>query len=184
MQSIDSTRIIHGKFSFKAQVDTVVMASLFLEETSLMPIVLDNNEINITLNDNGRKIEGSVLNDSLIAFIDRKAVIDDKLAEIPHRESQMIMDGMDHAEVVEQLNAEIAELSAQEQQMLMQFIKDNSDNVLGTGVFMIATSSLPYPVLTPELEEILTLAPASFNNDEYVRDYVKAARENMEKMAE
>lgn len=182
LKDIDSAQIIHGKFQFAGRVDSTMMANLFIENTSLMPIVLDGNVLQVTLDDNKRKIEGSELNDSLIAFVERKAALDEQLLQMPHRESQMIMDGMDHAEIVAQLNGEIAELQHKESQLVMRFIKDNMDNVLGPGVFMIVTSNLPYPVLSPDIEEILALAPPSFLNNAYVSDYVRMARENMEKM--
>lgn len=182
LKDIDSAQIVHGKFRFTGQVDSVVMANLFIDNSSLMPIVLDGNVLQVTLDENKRKIEGSELNDSLIAFVERKTVLDEQLLQIPHRESQMIMDGMDHAEIVAQLNGEIDELQRKEAQLVMRFIKDNMDNVLGPGVFMIFTSNLPYPMLTPDIEEILALAPPSFLNNAYVIDYVKMARENMEKM--
>ena len=182
LKDIDSAQIVHGKFQFTGQVDSVVMANLFIDNASLMPIVLDGNVLQVTLGESGRLIEGSELNDSLIAFVERKASLDEQLMQIPHRESQMIMDGQDHAEIVEQLNAEIAELNRRESELIMRFIKDNMDNVLGPGVFMIVTSNLPYPMLTPDIEEILALAPPSFLNNAYVSDYVRLARENMEKM--
>lgn len=185
LKNIDSAQVVHGKFQFCGKVDSTVMANLFMEDISLMPIVVDkDNVLQMTLSDTERKIEGSVLNDSLIAFINRKAALDERLAEMPHRESQMVMDGMDHDEIVAMLNAEIDEISGQENELILRFIKDNMDNVMGPGVFMLVTSSFPYPVLTPEVEEILALAPPYFHANAYVRDYVKMAEENMEKMNE
>ena len=184
LRDIDSTRIVHGKFQFTGDVDSTVMANLFLEDMSLMPIVIDENVLQVSLSENERQIKGSALNDSLLAFAERKSVLDEKLEEMPHRESQMIMDGYDHAEIVNMLNAEIDDLTRQRSEMVSRFIKDNMDNVLGPGVFMIVTSSLPFPVLTPEIEEILALAPPSFLANAYVQDYIKLAKENMEKMNE
>lgn len=184
LRDIDSTRIVHGKFQFTGDVDSTVMANLFLEDMSLMPIVIDENVLQVSLSENERQIKGSALNDSLLAFAERKSVLDEKLEEIPHRESQMIMDGYDHAEIVSMLNAEIDDLTRRRSEMVSRFIKDNMDNVLGPGVFMIVTSSLPFPVLTPEIEEILALAPPSFLANAYVQDYIKLAKENMEKMNE
>lgn len=184
LRDIDSTRIVHGKFQFTGDVDSTVMANLFLEDMSLMPIVIDENVLQVSLSENERQIKGSALNDSLLAFAERKSVLDEKLEEMPHRESQMIMDGYDHAEIVSMLNAEIDDLTRRRSEMVSRFIKDNMDNVLGPGVFMIVTSSLPFPVLTPEIEEILALAPPSFLANAYVQDYIKLAKENMEKMNE
>ena len=94
----------------------------------------------------------------------------------------MVMDGMDHAEVVARLNAEYLELSARNDQLVTGFIKRNYDNVLGPGIFMIMTSGYSYPILTPQIEEILTSATPYFVNHPYVSAYVKVARETMEKM--
>ena len=148
-----------------------------------MPVVLEGETpLHIQLSEQERRVTGTALNDTLFAFIRRKAIIDAQLAELPHRESQMIMDGMDHDEIMAQLRQEAAVLSGQEEQMVMSFIKANMDNVLGPGIFMIVTSGLPFPMMTPEIEELVTLGTPSFLADRYVADFVRMARENMEKM--
>lgn len=179
---IDSAQVVHGRFHFTYVADSVIMANLFIGDESLMPVVLDGSPLNISIGDRERKVIGSALNDTLFQFIRRKTAIDEQLAEIPHRESQMIMDGLNHDDIVAQLNLEIDSLSRLEDAMLMSFIKDNMDNVLAPGVFMIITSALPYPVLTPAIEELVTLGSESFRSNAYVQDYLRMARENMEKM--
>lgn len=160
------------------------MANLFMGDESIMPVVLDGNPLKITLNESERKVEGSELNDSLFSFIRRKTVLDRQLSELPRRESRMILDGMDHDEIIMQLNQEAAQMSAQEDELVMGFIKANMDNVLGPGVFMIVTSGLPYPMLNPRIEELITLGSPSFLADPYVKEYIRIARENMEKINE
>ncbi len=178
---IDSARIIHGHFTFAPHIDTARMASLFIDQQSLMPIVLDANELRILIDDKQHYVTGSALNDSLFAFIRQKSIIDDRIAELPHRESQMIMDGIDHELVLQQLREEAAELAAEEATLVKRFIKRNMDNPLGPGVFMIITSAMPYPIMTPEIEEFVTLATPAFLNDPYVRDFIRLARENSER---
>ncbi|MBP5772163.1 MAG: DUF4369 domain-containing protein [Bacteroidaceae bacterium] len=183
--SIDSTRIMHGKFHFNgAALDSVVMANLFLGDESIMPVVLDGHPLTILLNENERKVIGSELNDTLFAFIKRKTALDLQLAELPRKESRMILEGMDHDDIIRQLNQEAAVLGKQEDRLVVRFIKDNMDNVLGPGVFMIVTSGFPYPVLNPQIEELITLASPAFLEDAYVQEYIRMARDNMEKMNE
>lgn len=183
LATIDSSRIIHGKFQFCGpQRDTCFMANLFMGDKSLMPVVIDGNPLRIILNENERKVEGSELNDSLFAFIHRKTALDRQLNDLPRRESRMILDGMDHEEIIMQLNQEAALLGQQEDDLVMGFIKANMDNVLGPGVFMIVTSSLPYPMLNPRIEELITFASPSFLEDPYVKEYIRLARENEEAM--
>lgn len=180
---IDSARIIHGKFHFTGEAqDSTVMANLFLGEESIMPVVIEDCPLTITLNENERCVKGSELNDSLFAFIKRKTVLDMQLADLPHRESRMIFEGCDHDEILAELNKEAATLSMQEEKLVMGFIKQNMDNVLGPGVFMIVTSNMPYPILNPTLEELITLASPHFLADPYVKEFIRLARENMEKM--
>lgn len=186
LQVVDSADVTHGKFQFtNYTTEADIMAFLFLGEESIMPLVVDKeNQIQITINKNERKVEGSALNDTLFAFIKRKSVIDQQLAELPHRESQMILEGLNHDEIIRELNQEAAVLNAKEEAMVMRFIKNQMDNVLAPGVFMIVTSTLPYPVLNPQIEELVALASPIFLNDPYVTEYLKMAEENMEKLKE
>lgn len=184
LTSIDSSRVVHGQFQFAVPEDSVVMASLFIGDESVMPVVLDGQPVEIIISEADRKVTGSALNDSLYAFIKGKRAIDEQLAALPHKESQMIMDGMDHDAIIAQLNSEAAVLGAQNDALVTAFIKRHMDDVLGPGVFMIATSSFPYPYMTPQVEEIITFASESFKSNAYVRDFVRIARENEEKMHE
>lgn len=186
LQVLDSAAITHGKFQFTAPAkDSMIMAFLFLGDESLLPMVVNRTEpLTITLSENERRVEGSALNDTLYAFIKRKNVIDQQMAELPRRESQMILDGIDHDEILQQLSQEATLLSARENEMVMRFIKDNMDNILAPGVFMIVTSNLPYPILNPQIEELVTLGSPTFLNDAYVAEYLEMARENMEKINE
>lgn len=186
LQTLDSAEIIHGKFHFEGPVkDTTQMAFLFMGNESLMPLVLNGaTPLEISISENERKVTGTALNDTLYAFIRRKSVIDRALAEIPRRESQMIFEGYDHDEIVMQLSQEASILQAKEDEMITRFIKDNMDNVLAPGVFMIVTSNFPYPMLNPQIEELVTLGSPTFLNDAYVQEFLRMARENIEKMNE
>ena len=103
------------------------------------------------------------------------------MAELPHLEAQMIMDGTDHNEIIYELGKQSRELSAENDELISRFIRANYNNVLGPGIFMILTSSLPYPVLTPQIEGIITNAPSYFLGHPYVKEYIKRAKEYEEK---
>ncbi len=182
LKCIDSCRVVHGKFSFEGSVDSAVMASLFLEEESVMPLVLENTPLTVKIDQAVQQVTGTPLNDTLYNFIRRKSHIDGQLAELPRKESQMIMDGIDHDVIVMQLNEEVERLAQASDYLITDFITDNFDNVLGSGVFMIITSGYPYPVLTPQIEDIVEQAPPRFLNHPYVEEYIDVARENMEQM--
>lgn len=182
MKDIDSCCVTHGKFTFKGNADSIVMANVFWGNQSLMPVVLEGGDVEMKIDEVAQVAMGGPLNDSLYSFIKRKTQIDNLLAELPRKEGRMVMDGMEHEEVLAQLNSEARQLSLKGDQLVTGFIKQNYTNVLGPGVFMIMTSEYAYPVLTPQIEEILIGAPSSFLNHPYVKEYLKVARENMDKL--
>ncbi len=184
LKSIDSVRVTHGRFSFRGQVDSVIMANLFAGNISLMPVVLENVTLRMRLDEMEQVVEGSELNDTLCQFIHQKSQLDNMLAELPHKEGRMVMDGMDFDEVAVQLNVEYMQLMEKSNRLIVDFIKRHYHNVLGPGIFMIMTSGMPYPVLTSAVEEIMATAPECFKQDAYVRDFMIKAKSNSEKLKE
>lgn len=184
LENIDSCDVVHGKFHFSGRLDSTLMANLFVGEESVMPLVLEDGLLKVNIGTTSQEVTGSPLNDTLYSFIKKKTQIDYRVAELPHKESQMIMDGVDHDLILIRLGDEARELAAEEDVLVTNFITSNFDNVLGPGVFMILTSGYPYPVLTPQIEQILTQATPYFTNHPYVREYISVAKENMEKLNE
>lgn len=182
MEILDSCEIIHGKFAFSFPYQGITLASLLVDNEQLMPLVLEEGEITVALNVTGHLVTGTPLNDSLYTFLNRKKAIDTQLAELPKRETKLIMDGMEHEEIVNMLNKEYDALMSDGDQLMTQFIVQNMNNVLAPGGFMVLTSGLPYPLLTPQIEFIWMKASAQFKEHPYVKEYMQVARENMEKI--
>ena len=177
MRSIDSTRVVHGRFSFGGSMDSTMLANVFLGDLSLRPIVLEEGEVKLNIGETQQTATGTPLNDTLSGFIQRKTQLDARMAELPHLESQMVMDGTDYDEIIYELGKQSQQIAIENDQLITRFIRDNYNNVLGPGVFMILTSGLPHPVLTPQIEEILTHATPYFLGHPYVRKYIEEARE-------
>ena len=182
MRAIDSSRVVHGKFRFRGVLDSVTMANVFVDDTSVMPVVLESGEVSLNIGESTQSATGTPMNDSLSQFIQRKTQIDAQMAELPHLESQMIMDGICYDQISVELSARARALNDENDQLVSRFISSNYDNVLGPGIFMIMTSALQYPILNPKIEAIISQAPPYFLNHPYVREYIKAAESNMEKM--
>lgn len=181
MRSIDSTRVVHGRFNFGGGMDSTMLANLFLGDMSLMPIVLEEGEVSLNIEETRQTATGTPLNDSLSGFILRKTQLDAQMAELPHLEARMIMDGTDDDERMYQLRQQSKEIETESEQLIMHFIRANYNNVLGPGIFMILTSRLPHPILTPQIEQIITNAPPYFLGHPYVREYIQKAKEYEEK---
>ena len=182
MCAIDSSKVVHGKFKFRGIMDSVMMASVFLENSSVMPVVLEGGDVSINIDENMQSATGTPLNDSLSNFIKKKSQIDARMAELPTKQLRMIMDGIDEDQIREELAEQARELEIENDKLITRFICANYNNVLGPGVFMIMTNSFPYPIMNPQIEEIISQAPPYFKNNPYVKEYIRVAESNMEKL--
>ncbi len=183
VKNIDSCEVVHGKFHFSGTLDTTMMVNLFMDDQSLMmPIVLEKGEIIVRIDDSSRKVSGTPLNEQLYTFIDQHNQLSNRMNELGHRESQMLLNGIDEQEIASQLSVEAELIAMEEDSLVTNFIIANFDNVLGPGVFMMLTAGFQYPMLTPQIEHIMTQATDKFKNDPYVKEYYKTANEIQAKM--
>ncbi len=98
--------------------------------------------------------------------------------------SRMVLDGANLDDVHGQLAKEGEALVKEMNDYVRQFIVDNFENVLGPSVFMMMCSTLPYPVMTPQIEDIMRTAPLSFKENTLVKDFLTKAKENMQLIEE
>ena len=49
LKNIDSCEVVHGEFQFVGLLDTVRMVSLFMDDESIMPLVLEEGDIVIRI---------------------------------------------------------------------------------------------------------------------------------------
>lgn len=180
--NIDSAEVIHGLFKMEGKVDSVVLASLYMDEECIMPLVVEPGHIDIQIDNAGIAIKGTPLNDCFNEFVMKKNSLDDRAYEVEHEESRMIMDGKDLRTVHEEINRKRKSLSDEMNKLAKTFIEDNYSNVLGPGVFLMLGNGMPYPFLTPLMEEIMSEAPDEFKNNFMVKAYVDAAQHNMKQM--
>ena len=178
LKNMDSCDVVHGKFRFAGLLDTVKLANLYMDdEPLLMPVVVEKGEIEIHIDNASRTVSGSPLNDKLYEFIHRHDQLNNEMNELTHRQSQMLLDGIDEEIINRQLSAEAVRLAQQEDSLVTNFIIENFDNILGPGVFMMMTGAYQYPVLTPQIEEIMSKATKKFKEDPYVKQYYQTANE-------
>lgn len=178
LKSIDSCEVVHGQFRFAGLLDTVRMANLFMDDKNIMPVVLEKGEINIRIDNATQTVGGTPLNDRLYEFLDFHNQLSNQMSELMHKENQMLLDGIDEMQIQQQLTVEASTIAQREDSLVTNFIIENFDNVLGPGVFIMLTSDFPYPLLTPQIEDIMSKATAKFKSDPYVKKYYKTAQEN------
>lgn len=181
LKSIDSCEVVHGGFGFTGQLDTTRLAMLSIRDGG-MPLVIEKGDIKVTIDKTGNKVSGTPLNEKLYDYIDKHIQLDNLRGELGHKEAQMILDGKDEHTIAKTLSAENDKLLMQMDSLETSFILANLDNVLGPCAFQMLTSGYPYPVLTPQIEEIMGKATERFKNDHYVKEYYSKAKEILARM--
>ena len=181
---VDSAEIVHGAFFMSGEVDTVKMAALYMGSEEVMPLVIEKGNVKVTITDNLLQAKGTPLNDALYDFIQQRNEIEAKLDELERKEMRMMMEGEDLIDIHRQLNKESEALVMEMNQYIKQFISNNYENVLGPNVFMMLCSSLPYPILTPQVEAIINDAPYNFKMNYMVKNFISKAKENMQLIEE
>ena len=177
-KNIDSCDVVHGQFHFDGNLDSVRMANIFMDEEPVLPLVLENGEISVKLDDTQQIVSGTPLNDKLFKFFKKYQQLQNQQLELVHKHDQAIMNGSDMEVVTRKLNEEALRLADQEDKLVTSFVTDNFDNVLGAGVFFLVTMRNQYPMLSPWIEDIMSKATDNFKNDPYVKDYYQKAQEN------
>lgn len=178
--NIDSAEVVHGKFSMKGKIDSVEMAMLYMDDESIMPLVVENGDIFISITNSEQKVSGTPLNNKLYTFIDKKNSLEMKMEDIQKKEAKMIMNGEDPMAIQMQLVREADALGKQMEDHVEEFIVNNSNNVLGPCIFIMLCNSFPHPVITPQIDEIIRKTSESFKSNRLVRDYLGKAKENMQ----
>ena len=179
---IDSAEVVHGFFNMKGNIDSTMFGSLYMDEECIMPLVIEGGKIDIQIDNARINVAGTPLNDSFYEFITKKTSLDDRAYEVERLESRMIMDGLDLQTIQREIEGKRCVISEEMNDLAKTFIQKNYDNVLGTGVFIMLCNSMPYPVLTPMMREVVDAAPSTFLNHPIVKELLIIAEENSKQM--
>jgi len=181
---VDSAEVVHGLFSMNGKADTTRMVTIYFDNQGIMPIILENGDISVSISNQTMRAGGTPLNDALYDFIRVRNSMERQLGILNSREARLIMEGANPDFIHMQIQQEIDSINRQMNAFARSFISDNFNNILGPSVFMMMCSTLPYPILTDEIEAILNSAPESFLNQEWVKDFISKAKENQQLIEE
>jgi len=177
--AFDSCEVTHGTFAMKGHLDSVTVATLFVDETPLIPVVIEEGVLNVDLSSLTYRVSGTRLNDALYAFFDQKSVLDAQVNELGRVESQMIMNGSSSEDVHHYVDSVYTSISDSMSVLISGFIRSNYTNVLGLCGFGMLSFGLPRPMMTPLIKQVLEDAPESFRENPFVRNYVLEANREM-----
>jgi hypothetical protein len=177
LKNIDSCDVLHGKFAFRGNIDTVKVGTLFINNEGVMPIVLEEGDITIKFNTAKQTCTGTFLNDKLNDFIEQYNQITSQIGDLSHQEAQAMMDGKDMNVVYRELQKKSNSLREEADSLITSFIEQNFDNVLGPFVFRMATDT-EVPMTNAWIDALMLKATDSFKNDRYVKEFMEAANHN------
>ena len=170
---VDSAEVVHGLFRMEGKMDSIVIASLYMDDQNIMPLVIEKGKIQIKIDNTLLEASGTPLNNKLYDFIARKNALEDRAYEVERMESRMIMDGKPFSEVEQEIAKERANLSNEYDKLVKDFVQENYENVLGPAIFQMMSNGYASPRVTPLMEQILKEAPESFKNHAMVRSLVE-----------
>lgn len=182
--TVDSAEVVHGFFKMQGLADSVRMVMLYLDQEGIMPLVLERGKVKVEISNTQLVAKGTPLNDRLYEFIQKRNDMEGQINELERREARLVLDGGNVDEVHEQVAKEGETLVKEMNNYVKQFIIDNFENVLGPNVFLMMCSAFPYPVMTPQIEEIMRVTPQRFKEFPSIREYLSKAKENMQLIEE
>ena len=92
-KKLDSCDVVHGKFGFSGSLDSVCIANIFMDDESVLPLVLEDGKIVVKLDDAQQSVSGTPLNDKLFKFFNKYNQLKNQEQELLHKHDQAIMNG-------------------------------------------------------------------------------------------
>ena len=99
------------------------MVTLYMDEESIMPIVLESGKITVTISNTDLKAVGTSLNNALYEFISKRNQLEESIGELEQKETRMVLDGGDLDEIHGQLVVEGDSLMKAMNQYVKTFIR-------------------------------------------------------------
>ncbi len=175
--TIDSCEVLHGQFRMAGPLDSVILVSLFMGDDNFIPLVLEQGDVSVRIENSSIVIGGTPLNERLFAFLSSRDSLAMLRAELPKRESELFLEGYTQDEIIDELAGQEIQLGRALDKLETQFITNNFDNILGVTFFLQlcneAYQLYGYPTTTPQIDEIYGLAPASFRQKAEIQTYMK-----------
>lgn len=187
--TLDSCEVVHGNFSFKGTLDSVQVAQIYMDDMNLQfPIVLEEGDIQLKLDNTLLRVSGTPLNEKLNTFWTKFTQLRNQFIEIDHEEGVSIMNGHDEEATNAQLIKKALLVYANIDKLFTAFVTNNFDNTLSTWGFLTRVSydmtPNAYPIwmndylyanavsqLPSWVEFIMAKAPDVFKNNAAIKDF-------------
>ena len=179
LKNIDSCDVVHGQFQFGGSTDSVRVASIILDDNNNIPVVLEDGDIQVKIDNSQETVTGTPHNDKLTKFRQQFTRLMNESNDLVHQHDQAIMNGRNMDAVNARLAAKDADINRRVDKLVTTFVTDNMDNVLGPYIFInVCMNRYNVPMLDAWVEDIMSKATDKFKNDPQVKEYYEAAQEN------
>lgn len=174
--SIDSCQVEHGRFRFSGVVDSVVLAQVCIGKEMMLPIVLENGQLQMSINAVEQTVQGGQLNKRLYTFLQKRNRLENQLWQAEQEcIRSMRMGNCSIKEAQERLRKRASRLNRQIEEAETQFVEDNYSNALGPGYFIMLCNQQIFPTMTEQLRQIVNNAPDAFFQNPYIINYLRMA---------
>lgn len=179
LRSLDSCDVVHGQFQFGGTTDSVRVANIILDDGNSLPVVLEDGDIQVKIDNSQESVTGTPLNDKLTKFRQQFTRLMNESSDLVHQHDQAIMNGRNMDAVNARLAAKDADINRRMDKLVTTFVTDNMDNVLGPYIFItVCMNRYNVPMLDAWVEDIMSKATTKFKNNPQVKEYYEAAQEN------
>ena len=179
LKDLDSCDVVHGQFQFGGSTDSVRVASIILDDNNNIPVVLEDGDIQVKIDNSQETVTGTPLNAKLTKFRQQFTRLMNESNDLVHQHDQAIMNGRNTHAVNARLAAKDADIHRRVDKLVTTFVTDNMDNVLGPYIFINGCMNrYNVPMLDAWVEDIMSKATDKFKNDPQVKEYYEAAQEN------
>ena len=89
----DNAEVVHGLFSTSGPSDSVMMVTLYMNDEAIMPLVLENGKVEVSISNSQLTAKGTPLNNALYEFIEKRNALELKIEELEKKEARMVLDG-------------------------------------------------------------------------------------------
>lgn len=184
-KNLDSCDVVHGEFKFNGSYDSTMVAMICINNEPIIPVVLEEGDIVVSLNDAEISCKGTELNDSLNSFLKAYEKLNNQIQDLAKQMSKAEYDFYtneleDPQAIQQKIIDDQMKLQKQIDDLFTTAVVNNFDNVVGPFIFIYRANleTGGYYQLTPWVESILTKATATFKNNPIVKDYVTNAQKN------
>lgn len=164
---IDSCCVKHGHFRMTGSTDSTIFSVLAHGYEPLMPLVLENGHINVSISPSALMAEGTRYNNQLYDFLEKKNEIDNRFEDIIQRSQQDIFNQM-NLNYEDSLNSVVEEA----ENCIYDFIRKHYDDPLGVSVFLMMCNGSSLQEPTPVVRRVIDDAPKKFLSNYKVKEYL------------